>query len=99
MSMKAVLWRPMYDPGGHDLLRAAGIEPVIVDSPDAEQVKASSGGVQVGDWIQEIDNTEITSFAQARQVLSAIESDKDRNEAVFLVERNNETKVLRIKLK
>jgi serine protease Do len=61
--------------------------------------KASSGGVQTGDWIKEIDNTEITSFAQAQQVLSAIESDKDRSEAVFLVERNNETKVLRIKLK
>lgn len=33
----------MYDPGGHDLLRAAGIEPVVVDSPDAAQVKAAVG--------------------------------------------------------
>ena len=43
MSHKAVLWRPMYDPGGHDLLRAAGIEPVVVDSSDAGEVKAAIG--------------------------------------------------------
>ncbi|MEQ8506322.1 MAG: hydroxyacid dehydrogenase [Rhodospirillales bacterium] len=43
MSKKAVLWRPMYDPGGHDLLRENGIEPVVVDSPDADAVKAALG--------------------------------------------------------
>ncbi|MBC2593558.1 PDZ domain-containing protein [Ruficoccus amylovorans] len=61
--------------------------------------KVSSGGLQVGDWIKEIDGTEINTFAQAREILAAIESDTDKSEAVMLVERNNETKVLRIKLK
>jgi len=46
MSQKAVLWRPMYDPGGHDLLRANGIEPVVVDTPDAGEVKAAVGNAQ-----------------------------------------------------
>ena len=43
MSKKAVLWRPMYDPGGHDLLRENGIEPVVIDSPDGDEVKAALG--------------------------------------------------------
>ncbi len=46
MSQRAVLWRPMYDPSGHDLLRDAGIEPVVVDTPDAAQVIAALGKAQ-----------------------------------------------------
>ncbi|QYY34711.1 PDZ domain-containing protein [Ruficoccus sp. ZRK36] len=74
-----------------------GVGGVVADfiKPNS---KASSAGVQPGDWIKEIDGTEINSFAQAKQVLSNIESDNGRSEAVFLVERNNETKVLRLKL-
>ncbi len=61
--------------------------------------KVSAGGLQTGDWIKEIDGTEINTFAQAAQILSTIESDKGKSEIVMLVERDNETKVLRIKLK
>ena len=43
MSTKAVLWRPMYDPDGHALLTENGIEPAVIDSPDADQVKAALG--------------------------------------------------------
>ena len=75
-----------------------GVGGVIADfiKPNS---KVSAGGLQRGDWIKEIDGTEINTFAQAAEILAAIESDKDRSEAVMLVERDNETKVLRIKIK
>ncbi|MCF3630235.1 NAD(P)-dependent oxidoreductase [Thalassospiraceae bacterium LMO-SO8] len=71
MSMKAVLWRPMYDPGGHDLLRAAGIEPVVVDSPDAEQVKAALGNANAL-WVRtpERVTAEIMDAAPGLTVIS-----------------------------
>ncbi|MEK9671859.1 MAG: hydroxyacid dehydrogenase [Rhodospirillaceae bacterium] len=46
MSQKAVLWRPMYETSGHELLKANGIEPVVVDTPDAAQVIAAVGNAQ-----------------------------------------------------
>lgn len=36
---KVVLWRPMYDPAGHKLLTDAGLDVVIVDSPDPGELK------------------------------------------------------------
>ncbi len=36
---KVVLWRPMYSPIGHDLLAAGGADVVVVDSPNADEVK------------------------------------------------------------
>lgn len=46
MTQKAVLWRPMYDPSGHDLLKQANIEPVVVDSADTDQIIAAVGNAQ-----------------------------------------------------
>ncbi len=57
----------------------------------------SSAGLQPGDWIQEIDGTPVTSFEAARALLSAIVEDENREEYVLLINRNNETQVLRIK--
>jgi phosphoglycerate dehydrogenase-like enzyme len=36
---KVVLWRPMYSPIGHDLLAEGGADVVVVDSPNADEVK------------------------------------------------------------
>ena len=38
MAHKIVCWRPMYDPSGHDLLRATGADVEIVDQPPREQL-------------------------------------------------------------
>jgi len=43
---KVVLWRPMYDQAGHALLEKGGAEVVVVDSPDAEAVKAALPGAR-----------------------------------------------------
>lgn len=59
---------------------------------------ADSGGLMPGDWILAIDGNDITDFASAKALLAAIEQDTLRDEFVLLVRRNNETKVLRIKL-
>lgn len=57
-----------------------------------------SGGLMPGDWILAIDGTDITDFASAQKLFSAIEQDMQSEEIVLLIRRNNETKVLRIKL-
>lgn len=57
----------------------------------------SSAGLQPGDWIQEIDGTQVTSFDQAVELLTGIVEDENREEYVMLINRNNETQVLRIK--
>jgi phosphoglycerate dehydrogenase-like enzyme len=36
---KVVLWRKMYHPEGHQMLAQAGLDVVIVDSPDADEIK------------------------------------------------------------
>ena len=36
---KVVLWRPMYASLGHDLLAEGGADVVVVDSPNADEVK------------------------------------------------------------
>jgi len=36
---KVVLWRPMYDPQGHQMLIEAGLDVVIVDSANADEIK------------------------------------------------------------
>lgn len=41
MAHKIVCWRPMYDPSGHDLLRATGADVEIIDTPDAQIVAAA----------------------------------------------------------
>ncbi|MEM8550557.1 MAG: PDZ domain-containing protein, partial [Verrucomicrobiota bacterium] len=59
----------------------------------------SAAELRPGDWVKEIDGTKINSFAQAEQILDGVSSDQGKDELVLLVERNNETKVLRVKLK
>ncbi len=44
MAHKIVCWRPMYDPSGHDLLRATGADVEIIDTPDAQAVAAALKG-------------------------------------------------------
>ena len=43
---KVVLWRPMYDRIGHELLEAGGVELVVVDTPDPAAVKAALPGAR-----------------------------------------------------
>lgn len=38
-SGKVVLWRKMYHPEGHQMLADAGLDVVIVDSPNADEIK------------------------------------------------------------
>jgi hypothetical protein len=48
---KVVLWRPMYDPQGHQMLTEAGIDVVIVDSAGADEVKQVLHGAR-GLWVR-----------------------------------------------
>lgn len=43
---KIVLWRPMYDPVGHDMLRDAGADVVVVDTPNADELKQALLGAR-----------------------------------------------------
>jgi serine protease Do len=59
----------------------------------------STAGLRPDDWIQEIDGTEVKTFADAVTKLAAIEADTSRTEFVLLASRGGETQVLRVKLK
>lgn len=59
---------------------------------------AASVGLQPGDWIQEIDGTVIETYEQAVEILEGIVADETREEFVLLINRNNETQVLRVKI-
>jgi serine protease Do len=59
----------------------------------------STAGLRPDDWIQEVDGTEVKTYAEAVEKLKAIEADASRNEFVLLTSRNGETAVLRVKLK
>lgn len=41
MPRKIVVWRPMYDPRGHGLLEDGGLEVVVLDTSDTQQVVAA----------------------------------------------------------
>jgi serine protease Do len=58
----------------------------------------ATAGLRPDDWVREIDGTEIKSYPQALEKLSAIEADQTRAEFVLLVSRGGETQVLRVKL-
>jgi len=58
-----------------------------------------SAELENGDWIKEIDGQSVSGFEDAIAKLTQIEGDDSREEFVLLVERDNETKVLRAKLK
>jgi 2-keto-3-deoxy-L-rhamnonate aldolase RhmA len=36
---KVVLWRSMYHPQGHQMLAEAGLDVVVVDSANADEIK------------------------------------------------------------
>ncbi len=59
----------------------------------------SAAGLRADDWIQEIDGTEVKTYAEAVAKLAAIEADAARTEFVLLASRGGETQVLRVKLK
>ncbi len=68
----------------------------------AQFVKPNSpvhaAGLQLMDWIKEIDGNAVTSYETGLDQLSAIENDDSRKEFVLLIDRNNQTSVLRVKL-
>ncbi len=72
-------------------------EGVITEYVSANK-PANSAGLRVNDWVKEIDGEPVENFAEAVELLTKIEEDTTREEAVLLIERNNETQVLRIKL-
>lgn len=43
---KVVLWRPMYDLAGHDMLKDAGVDVVIVDTPNVDELKQALHGAR-----------------------------------------------------
>ncbi len=59
----------------------------------------STAGLRADDWIQEIDGTEVKTYADAVAKFAAIEADATRTEFVLLASRGGETQVLRVKLK
>lgn len=59
----------------------------------------AAAGLQVNDWIQEIDGRPVATFAEAEAALAAIESDPQRDECVLLAQRGGETSVMRVKLR
>jgi len=60
---------------------------------------AAMSGLEVDDWIKEIDGAPIHSFADAAAKLAAINADPARTEFVLLVSRGADTTVLRVKLR
>jgi serine protease Do len=79
-------------------VRSAGQTGVVVQylKPNSPSALA---GLQLDDWIQEIDGAPVKTFTEAALKLSAIESDAARREFVLLVSRGGDTTILRVKLK
>ena len=59
----------------------------------------NTAGLKRGDWIKEIDGTVVFSYESAHAYLEDIEADESREDFVLLISRNNETSVLRVKLR
>ncbi len=77
--------------------------PIRLRGVVAHFVKANTpvatAGLQLDDWILEIDGQPIKTFADAVERLTAIEADAARNEFVLLASRGGETSVMRVKLR
>ena len=58
----------------------------------------NTAGLRRGDWIKEIDGQIVVGYDTAVSLLSGIEADETRDDFVLLIDRNNETSVLRVKL-
>ena len=59
----------------------------------------NTAGLQQGDWIMEIDGTMVEDYENAVTLFRDIEADGGRTEFVLLIDRNNETSVLRVKMR
>ncbi len=77
----------------------------FLDAPGviAQFVKPNSpvhaAGLQLRDWIKEIDGEAVSNYETAVELLSSIENDESRDEFVLLIDRHNQTSVLRVKLR
>lgn len=56
-------------------------------------------GILAGDWLQKIDGKEIETYQDAIHALRKIEKDESKRDFVMLIQRDNETQVVPIKLK
>ncbi len=59
---------------------------------------ADSSGLRIGDWIQEVDGTPVSEYAEAIPLLKNAEESEGRREVVLLVNRQNETSVIRVRM-
>lgn len=59
---------------------------------------AASAGLNRGDLITEINGEAVEGFEAATETLAQLEADEDLENFVLMIERQNETKVLRVKL-
>lgn len=59
---------------------------------------AGAAGLQVGDWIKEVDGAVAAAYEEAVELVSEAE-EAERGEVVFLVSRQNETSVVRVQLR
>ena len=88
----------VYGDGIMRRVKSAGRKGVIANFVKNNS-PAGTAGLQLDDWIQEVDGTEVKTYAEAVAKLAVIEADLARNEFVMLTSRNGETAVLRVKLK
>jgi len=58
---------------------------------------AAAGDLKPGDWLKEIGGEPVTDFARALDLMKELLEDPDQDELVFLIQRSNETSVLRIR--
>lgn len=75
----------------HRLLKGAVVNFIRPNSP------AAAGNLQPGDWVQEIGGQEVGDFMEAVQRMETLIEDESVDEVVLLVQRSNETSVLRIR--
>jgi serine protease Do len=75
----------------HRLLRGVVVSFIRPNSP------AAAGDVQPGDWIQEISGQSVGGFQEAVDSIKGTLADESLEELVVLVQRANETAVLRIR--
>lgn len=58
-----------------------------------------TAGLRNGDWILQVEGQAVQSYDEVLQMLDQVEEDEDKAEFVLLVERNNETSLIRAQLK
>jgi len=79
------------------ILDRAEMDGVITDYVSRNK-PANSAGLNGGDWIKEVDGQRVADLETAVAAINAALESETREELVLLIDRNNETQVLRIKL-